>query len=154
MSILAEIWDSLIAKIIAAIIGPILAGAAYVLFRRVYRAFRALHHAESALKAVAREQADGVCMEGPGFWLKLPIARPANYGDLKGNSIPILMIAATKGGVGKTSLAGSLAAHFALQWTQRRQDPRAERPLRILVIDQDFQGSFTTMTVDVNRRYN
>jgi cellulose biosynthesis protein BcsQ len=55
--------------------------------------------------------------------------------------------------VGKTSLAGSLAAHFALQWTQRRQDPRADKPLRILVIDQDFQGSFTTMTVDVNHRY-
>src|SRR3990172_12637091 len=119
VGILGEVWNSLIAKVIAAIVAPILAAAIYVLFRRVYRAFRALHHAESALKAVAREQHDGLWTEGPGFWLKLPIRRPTNYGDLQGNSIPILMIAATKGGVGKTSLAGSLAAHFALKWTQR-----------------------------------
>ena len=153
VSILGEVWNSLIAKVIAAIVAPILAAAIYVLFRRVYRAFRALHHAESALKAVAREQHDGLWTEGPGFWLKLPIRRPTNYGDLQGNSIPILMIAATKGGVGKTSLAGSLAAHFALKWTQRRQESNADKPLRVLVIDQDFQGSFTTMTVDVNHRY-
>ena len=153
VGILGEVWNSLIAKVIAAIVAPILAAAIYVLFRRVYRAFRALHHAESALKAVAREQHDGLWTEGPGFWLKLPIRRPTNYGDLQGNSIPILMIAATKGGVGKTSLAGSLAAHFALKWTQRRQESNADKPLRVLVIDQDFQGSFTTMTVDVNHRY-
>jgi chromosome partitioning protein len=64
-----------------------------------------------------------------------------------------MMIGATKGGVGKTSLAGSLAAYFAIQWTQRRQNPNADKPLRVLVIDQDFQGSFSTMTVDLNERY-
>lgn len=153
MSILAEVWDSLIAKIVAAIVVPILVAAIYFLFRRVYRAFKALHYAEAALKAVAREEKNGLRTEGPGFWLKLPITRPAKYGDLRGNSIPILMIAATKGGVGKTSLAGSLAAHFALQWTQRREDSNVDKPLRVLVIDQDFQGSFTTMTVHVNQRY-
>ena len=153
MEILAELFNSLVAKIVAAIVAPILGAIIYIAFRRVYRAFRALHHAEAALKAVAREQQDGLWTEGPGFWLKQPTIRPANYGDLQGNSIPILMIGATKGGVGKTSLSGSLAAHFALQWTQRRQDPNADKPLRVLVIDQDFQGSFSTMTVHVDRRY-
>jgi chromosome partitioning protein len=154
LSILVEIWDSLIAKGVAAVFGPFLAGLGYVLLRRVYRAFRALHHAEAGLAAVSREEKNGVWIEGPGFWLKKPVAPPTNYGDLQGSSIPILMIAATKGGVGKTSLAGSLAAHFALQWTQRRQDVNSDRPLRVLVIDQDFQGSFTTMTVHPNYRYN
>lgn len=153
MDILSEVFGSLIAKIVAAILAPILGAITYLVFRRVYRAFRALHHAEAALGAVAREERNGLWTEGPGFWLKQPAIRPANYGDLKGNSIPILMVGATKGGVGKTSLAGSLAGHFALQWTQRRQDPNADKPLRVLVIDQDFQGSFSTMTVDVNRRY-
>lgn len=63
------------------------------------------------------------------------------------------MIAATKGGVGKTSLSGSLAAHFALRWTQRRHDRNGDKPLRVLVIDQNFQGTFTTMTVNVDSRY-
>lgn len=154
MRILLELWDTLIAKIVAGILAPILAGVVYLLFRRTYRAFRALHYAEDALRAVNRKQLEnGLWTEGPGFWLKQPIQRPANYGDLKGNSIPILMIGATKGGVGKTSLAGSLAAYFATQWTQRRQDPDADRPLRVLVIDQDFQGSFSTLTVNVDNRY-
>jgi hypothetical protein len=100
------VWDSLIAKIVAAVVAPILAGAVYVLCRRVYRAFKALHYAEAALRAVAREQQDGLWTEGLGFWQKLPITRPANYGDLQGNSIPILMIAATKEG---RSTAGSRA---------------------------------------------
>lgn len=153
MSVIAEVWDSLFVKVLAWIISALLAGAFYVLFRRFYRAFQALHHAEAALKAVARQQHDGLRTEGPGFWLKLPKSRPANYGDLQGTSIPIMMTAATKGGVGKTSLAGNLAAHFARKWTQRRQDPNTELPLRVLLIDQDFQGSFTTMTVNVDSRY-
>ena len=154
MRILLEVWDTLIAKIVAGILAPILAGVIYLVFRRVYRAFRALHYTEDALKAVNRKQLEnGLWTEGPGFWLKQPIEKPANYADLQGSSIPILMIGATKGGVGKTSLAGSLAAYFAIQWTQRRQDPDADRPLRVLVIDQDFQGSFSTLTVNVDNRY-
>ena len=153
MSVYRELLENIVAKAVAGILAPVLAGLAFLLIRRAYRAYRALRYAEAALEAVARTQENGRWAEGPGFWLKQPIQRPRNYGDLQGNSIPILMIAATKGGVGKTSLAGSLAAHFALKWTQRRQEPSAEKPLRVLVIDQDFQGSFTTMTVDIDRRY-
>jgi chromosome partitioning protein len=152
--IVLEVWDTLIAKIVAGILTPILAGVIYLLLRRIYRAFRALYYAEDALRAVSRKQLEnGLWAEGPGFWLKKPIEKPASYGDLQGNSIPIMMIGATKGGVGKTSLAGSLAAYFAMRWTQRREDPSADRPLRVLVIDQDFQGSFSTLTVNVDNRY-
>lgn len=154
MNIVAELWDSLIVKALASLLAPLVAAVIYFLGRRLWLAFRALRLVDAALAAVARKQVNGVWTEGDGFWLKRPIIRPNNYSDLQGNSIPILMIAATKGGVGKTSLAGSLAAHFALKWTQRRQFPNADRPLRVLVIDQDFQGSFTTMTVSINRRYD
>jgi cellulose biosynthesis protein BcsQ len=153
VSIIAELWDSLVVKVIVAIISPTLIALLYFLFRRLHRAFEAHRFADAALEAVARRQENGLWTEGPGFWLKRPIVRPANYDHLRGSSIPVLMIATSKGGVGKTTLSGSLAAHFAMQWTQRRQDPNADRPLRVLVIDQDFQGSFSTMTVSVDRRY-
>jgi Mrp family chromosome partitioning ATPase len=153
MSILYELWDSLVVKVIAAIVSPILLALLFYASRRVHRAFQALRLAGAALNAVVRTEKDGLWSEGPGFWLKLPIQRPANYDDLRGNSIPILMIATSKGGVGKTTLSGSLAAHFAMQWTQRRQDLESDRPLRVLLIDQDFQGSQSTMTVSDNSRY-
>ena len=153
VSIIAELWDSLVVKVIVAIISPTLIALLYLLFRRLHRAFEAQRFADAALEAVARRQENGLWTEGPGFWLKRPIVRPANYDHLRGSSIPVLMIATSKGGVGKTTLSGSLAAHFAMQWTQRRQDPNADRPVRVLVIDQDFQGSFSTMTVSVERRY-
>lgn len=153
MSFSGELWFSLFVKIAAAIVAPILIAIVFALFRHAYRARQALSLARAALKSVERETHDGVTTEGPGFWLRRPIKPPANYSDLAGSSIPVLMIAATKGGVGKTSLAGSLAAHFAMRWRQERETPGALKPLRVLVIDQDFQGSFTTMTVDINRRY-
>ena len=128
MSIFAELWDSLVVKVLATVIASILMALAYHLFRRLYRAFRALRLVEAALGAVARRQENGLWTEGPGFWLKLPIKRPANYDNLRGNSIPILMIAATKGGVGKTSLAGSLAAHFATKCTRRTRRTATKRP--------------------------
>jgi chromosome partitioning protein len=153
VSLIAELWSSLVAKAFVAIISPILLALFYFLARHLYRAFQSLHYVNAALGATARTKSNGLSTEGPGFWLKLPIVRPPNYEDLKGNSIPVLMIATSKGGVGKTTLAGSLAAHFALQWTQRREEPNADRPLRVLVIDQDFQGSFSTLTVSIGRRY-
>lgn len=148
----AELWKSIAGKTLAALLTPVLFTIIWIAIRRFYLAFNALWHAERALKAVARKKKDDLWTEGPGFWLRQPIRKPIRYADLQGTSIPILMIAATKGGVGKTSLAGSLAAHFAMRWS-RQQHGMGEKPLRVLVIDQDFQGSFTTMTVDASTRY-
>ena len=58
------------------------------------------------------------------------------------------MIATLKGGVGKTTLAANLAAHFAMRW---HNDQRM--PLRVLLVDLDFQGSLSTMTVSDERRF-
>lgn len=53
-------------------------------------------------------------------------------------SIPIMLIANLKGGVGKTTIAGNLAAYFA--------DPQdGAPPERVLVIDMDYQGSLTAL---------
>ena len=124
MSIVFELWEFAgSSRLSRPSSTPILIAALYYAFRRLYRAFQALRLAEAARKAVAREMHNGVWTEGPGFWLKLPIARPKNYNDLQGNSMPILMIAATKGGVGKTSLAGSLAGSFRTE-----VDPKTARP--------------------------
>ena len=58
MSVILEVWDSMVVKIIATIVGPMLLAVLYYLFRRIYRAFKALKFAESALQAVARGTAD------------------------------------------------------------------------------------------------
>ncbi len=153
MSVLYELWGSLVVKVVATIISPILLALLYYLFRRLYRAFQALRFAEAALAAVARRQEHDLWVEGPGFWLKPAIVRPANYDLRMQASIPIMMIATLKGGVGKTTLSASLAAHFAMRWTQRRQDPNTDQPLRVLLIDQDFQASLSTMTVSDQLRF-
>ncbi len=153
VTVFRDVWEYLAAATILAIAGPVLTAIFYFLLRPFYLAFKALRVVRAARKAVARVDIEGVQTEGAGFWLQTPIIRPKNYAELKGSSIPIMMIGATKGGVGKTTLAGGLAAHFAMRWTQRRQDRSTDKPLRVLVIDQDFQGSFTTMTVHADFRY-
>src|SRR5262245_43066316 len=105
MSALSALWDEFVVKLIATIISPIIVAALYYALRRLVRAFRALRLAEEALKAVSRKQEDGLWTEGPGFWLKRPIVRPwRDYSTRMQASIPILMIATAKGGVGKTTL--------------------------------------------------
>jgi cellulose biosynthesis protein BcsQ len=56
-------------------------------------------------------------------------------------SIPILTLAALKGGVGKTTLSANLAAFFAL-----------DRAKRVLLIDLDFQGSLSSMLLPAAQR--
>src|SRR5262252_9735016 len=102
-----------ILKLVATIIMPVVIAGLYYALRRLFRAFKVLRLAEEALSAVARKQENGVWVEGPGFWLKQPIVWPRNYETRLQASIPIVMIATAKGGVGKTTLSGSLAAYFA-----------------------------------------
>jgi len=142
-----------ILKLVATIIMPVVIAGLYYALRRLFRAFKALRLAEEALSAVARKQENGVWVEGPGFWLKQPIVRPRNYETRLQASIPIVMIATAKGGVGKTTLSGSLAAYFAMNWRQMREDQQTPKAVRVLLIDSDFQGSLTTMTVPDDDRH-
>lgn len=154
MSFVWALWDSFVLKLIATVLTPVLLTLLYYAFRRLVRAFRALRLAEEALNAVVRKQENGKWVEGPGFWLKQPIKRPwRDYETRMRASIPILMVATAKGGVGKTTLSGSLAAHFAVKWRQTREDPQVPKPVRVLLVDSDFQGSMTTMTVPDDSRH-
>jgi chromosome partitioning protein len=148
MSVLYELWSNAFTKVVATILTPIILGAAYYLLRRLFRALSAVRLTEAALEAVARRQTSAAWVEGPGFWLKTPIAPPKDYLLRLRASIPILMVATLKGGVGKTTLAANLAAQLAINWLNS-----TGATLRVLLVDLDFQGSVSTMTVSDASRF-
>ena len=85
-----------------------------------------------------RHALKNVSQEGRGLWLTTPLRQPKNYRANVQTSIPVLLIANLKGGVGKTTLAANLTASYAAQALQNGEKP-------VLVIDLDFQGSLSAM---------
>lgn len=84
------------------------------------------------LKARLRLARDMTSDGDAGFWSRTPDVRMDRYEELLGNSIPIVMMAAQKGGVGKTTLSANLAAAFA------------DAGDRVLAIDLDYQGTMSS----------
>jgi cellulose biosynthesis protein BcsQ len=80
--------------------------------------------------------------DGNEVWLRTPIQKPSGYDAGMLCSIPILVIANLKGGVGKTTIAANLLAYF-----------ECEKNERVLAIDLDYQGSLSSMLLPdpVNR---
>lgn len=72
-----------------------------------------------------------------GFWSRppLPDRRMKDYDLRLATSIPILLFAAQKGGVGKSTLTTNLAAAFA------------ENGKRVLAVDMDYQGTTSAQMV-------
>jgi chromosome partitioning protein len=69
------------------------------------------------------------------LWLRSPVMKqPERYDGKLQHSIPILLLANLKGGVGKTTIAANLASYF-----ERRKGER------VLAIDLDHQGSLSSM---------
>src|SRR5262252_1423265 len=69
------------------------------------------------------------------LWLRSPVVKqPERYDRKLQDSIPILLVANLKGGVGKTTIAANLATYF-----ERRKGER------VLAIDLDHQGSLSSM---------
>jgi cellulose biosynthesis protein BcsQ len=74
--------------------------------------------------------------DGQNPWMRAPFDVPARYHAHMKQSIPILLIANLKGGVGKTTLAANLVPYFERQHGER-----------VLAIDLDYQGSLSSMLV-------
>jgi cellulose biosynthesis protein BcsQ len=89
---------------------------------------------------------EAVSSNGPGLWLATSPAPPTNYNEIR-SSIPIYTVANLKGGVGKTTIATGLAAHFANPFGDR-----GRKRERVLLIDLDFQGSLSSMALTVADR--
>lgn len=94
---------------------------------------RRLADAEKQLDALKSSLDDSVYL-----WLRKPL-RPDDYVQVLKGSIPIITVVNLKGGVGKTTIAANLVGYFS---EQKRQDGR---PLNILVVDLDYQGSLSGM---------
>lgn len=124
--------EKILIAALAAAIAAIAVKTLVLLLRWIWR------HVESLLTARhrLRNALSAVSEGGPGVWLsKEPSTKdyPSNYEDRLARSIPIITVANLKGGVGKTTVATNLAAHYAYQGD------------RVLFIDLDFQGSSSAM---------
>lgn len=82
--------------------------------------------------ALAATEYDGITDDVVGFWSRPP-ARSISYTADLAKSVPILLFANQKGGVGKTMTVANLAAAFAANGE------------RVLVVDLDYQGSLSSL---------
>jgi chromosome partitioning protein len=133
-NIVQVIFYDYFAQIIGGSIAFILALYSRRIWHRISSSFGASQKLRRAREAIRED--------GRGLWLEMPVARSRDYVDQIQNSIPIITIANLKGGVGKTTLAANLAAFLATEG-MRANDNR-----KVLVIDFDFQGSLSSMSLN------
>ncbi len=76
--------------------------------------------------------------KSPGLWLAPSIAveLPPDYERSITKSIPIIVVANLKGGVGKTTTVSNLIGHYG-----------QKKLKRVLVLDMDFQGSLSAVVL-------
>lgn len=96
------------------------------------------------ISSQVRQRAPEIPPESVQVWLREIAAADATLATQRGK-LPILLVANLKGGVAKTMVAANLAAYFA-----RRNNYPATQGLpnkRVLLIDLDYQGSLSRMTL-------
>jgi chromosome partitioning protein len=132
-------WEDWLAKLIVLIVVSALGTLALWIWGKAWPQLYLLWVSRRQL----RRALDAVAPESKGIWLasSIPIRRPADYDRWLRTSKPIIVIANLKGGVGKTTIASNLIAHYALKKGER-----------VLAIDLDFQGSLTANALSVEDR--
>jgi chromosome partitioning protein len=124
-------WDA--QKISIAVLAAALAAIAFKILVLALRwSWRQLQGVIEARRRL-RHALWAVSEDSPGVWLSTLPSYPIDYQARMATSKPIMTVANLKGGVGKTTIAANLAAHYAYQGE------------RVLFIDLDFQGSSSAM---------
>ena len=132
-------WEDWLAKLIVLIVGGALASFAGWLLKKTWPKVCTIWGAKRRLDRAL----DAVAADKKGLWLNSPVKFPDSHLDRMRVSKPILVVANLKGGVGKTTLAANLIAHYAIKKNQR-----------VLGIDLDFQGSLTANCLSLANRQN
>lgn len=89
-----------------------------------------------ARNAVSRKLSSTGLREGDGVWMLQPIPGETSEQATRHRASRILVVANAKGGVGKTTTVANLGARFA-----------RTLPKPVLMIDLDFQGTLSSMSI-------
>lgn len=143
---LQQLGQSIGTKLTAELIAIPIVGALAILLRSLWKRLRSAGECQDCRERL--ERARNAVSNPLGLWVTKPVEHPVGYEKRLKESIPILTVANLKGGVGKTTIAANLAAHFAMKGGPSGQGDR------VLLIDLDFQGSLSSMLIlsDEQRR--
>lgn len=134
---LVEVFRDQEGRLKIELIGGILAAAIISIFWRVLKVFIGLWRTVRAFFAARQRLLDLTTslarLRKHGRWSEPVLSAERALQARQRDSIPVLMVANLKGGVGKTTLALNLGAYFA-----------ARRNKRVLFIDLDFQGTMSS----------
>lgn len=136
-----EVFRGALGKGIAEAVAFVLLAAVGLILRAIWGRLRSLIDYHRRLRrvseAVAREQTPTGQREGQGVWLTGPIqgTSASSFRD-RLDASKVLVVANAKGGVGKTTTVANIGAYLA-----------ETLPKPVLLIDFDYQGTLSSMTV-------
>jgi len=140
---ITDLWNalrSMVGKGAAEVIATAILCILIVILKKIYNlicsGLNYFRRIQQALNDVARDKSSIWPQEGKGLWLAEPIKRPTVLVKHDTPEARILVVANAKGGVGKTTVATNVAACIA---------ENINKP--VLLIDLDFQGSASSMSI-------
>lgn len=141
--LLGDWWNQLSLETVAAIVVAVFSAVLFegwriarALWRRIAGFFGARRRLRRLYREITRTRTKG-------RWIRPVSAVDRNLQRRMGESIPVLLVANQKGGVGKTTLAANLGAYFALK-----------RKMRVLFVDLDFQGTLSAPLLAMSNQEN
>ena len=136
-----DVLRAMLGKGVAELVVAVLSLIALAIVQKIYKLARQFYdyiqRLARARSAIARKKTPTGTVEGDGIWLSQPAifsADPAYSNAIAASKI--LVVANAKGGVGKTTTAANIGAYLAENF-----------PRPILLIDLDFQGTLSSMSI-------